>query len=674
MTKINKLFAVIAAFVLSIAAVLPAASVMAADNGTETVTIHKILQTKDNLASDKFPGTTGLNGDKYTGQSINDIIGYFGDGSKEIADAYFVLATKDGAYIKAGADQLTPLIENGAPVTTTNVDEAVGGLTTNSGLEIKTASLPAGDYQLIELKEKSTYNNNGAVLADSKAVPVVLSLPIVNENGTVTDAHVYPKNTETKPQIDKNFKDAGINYNDNQRNKGQKVATVGDKVPFVVSTKILQGSDYKKLKWIDSMTKGLTFNNDIVVAGAGLLPEDYITVADDQGFTLSLKESGLKKVADVAKTADVEITLNYTATVNSAAVVGTPDKNDVKLDYGNNPFKESEPTPGQPKESKITVKKTWAKDSNEITAADEDVTAVFTLQVQENGKWVNVDSYTVGRNENFTHEFTGLDNNKTYRVVERVSGYDAEYVSMVDGVATIKNNKDSDNPTPLEPSEPEVVTYGKKFVKTNGNGTTLAGAVFAVKNSEGKYLATLDATTTEANKAALAQAKTNLDAAITAYNNLTTSAQTQTEKDKVTAAQTAYNKAFAAAKQSYTWVASSSDANVVKLVSNDKGQFEITGLAAGTYQLEELVAPKGYAKLTGTQQFVVNANSYAAEGNIDYATAAKPGTTADEVVNKKISIPQTGGIGTIIFAVAGAVIMLIAGVAYMKNKKEDEIA
>ncbi|VLC78510.1 cell wall surface anchor family protein [Streptococcus pneumoniae] len=48
---------------------------------------------------------------------------------------------------------------------------------------------------------------------------------------------------------------------------------------------------------------------------------------------------------------------------------------------------------------------------------------------------------------------------------------------------------------------------------------------------------------------------------------------------------------------------------------------------------------------------------------------------ATKVVNKKITIPQTGGIGTIIFAVAGAVIMGIAVYAYVKNNKdEDQLA
>lgn len=115
--------------------------------------------------------------------------------------------------------------------------------------------------------------------------------------------------------------------------------------------------------------------------------------------------------------------------------------------------------------------------------------------------------------------------------------------------------------------------------------------------------------------------------------------------------------------------------NVVKLVSDAQGRFEITGLLAGTYYLEETKQPAGYALLTSRQKFEVTATSYSATGQgIEY-TAGSGKDDATKVVNKKITIPQTGGIGTIIFAVAGAVIMGIAVYAYVKNNKdEDQLA
>ncbi|WP_444810945.1 prealbumin-like fold domain-containing protein, partial [Streptococcus canis] len=57
------------------------------------------------------------------------------------------------------------------------------------------------------------------------------------------------------------------------------------------------------------------------------------------------------------------------------------------------------------------------------------------------------------------------------------------------------------------------------------------------------------------------------------------------------------------------------------------GQFEVTGLAAGTYYLEEVTAPTGFAKLQDRVVFTLGFNSYnghkdssgqSLEGHIQY--------------------------------------------------------
>nr|WP_275041464.1 isopeptide-forming domain-containing fimbrial protein [Streptococcus agalactiae] len=492
-------------------------------------------------------------------------------------------------------------------------------------------------------------------MADSKAVPVKITLPLVNDNGVVKDAHVYPKNTETKPQVDKNFADKELDYANNKKDKGTVSASVGDVKKYHVGTKILKGSDYKKLIWTDSMTKGLTFNNDIAVTldGATLDATNYKLVADDQGFRLVLTDKGLEAVAKAAKTKDVEIKITYSATLNGSAVVEVLETNDVKLDYGNNPTIENEPKEGIPVDKKITVNKTWAVDGNEVNKADETVDAVFTLQVKDGDKWVNVDSAKATAATSFKHTFENLDNAKTYRVIERVSGYAPEYVSFVNGVVTIKNNKDSNEPTPINPSEPKVVTYGRKFVKTNKDGKErLAGATFLVKK-DGKYLARKSGVATDAEKAAVDSTKSAL--------------ATVSEKQK------AYNDAFVKANYSYEWVEDKNAKNVVKLISNDKGQFEITGLTEGQYSLEETQAPTGYAKLSGDVSFNVNATSYSkgSAQDIEYTQGSKT-KDAQQVINKKVTIPQTGGIGTIFFTIIGLSIMLGA-VVIMKRRQSEEV-
>lgn len=455
MKKINKCLTMFSTLLLILTSLFSVAPAFADDATTDTVTLHKIVMPQ--AAFDNFTeGTKGKNDSDYVGKQINDLKSYFGStDAKEIKGAFFVFKNETGTKF---------ITENGKEVDTLEAKDAEGGavlsgLTKDNGFVFNTAKLK-GIYQIVELKEKSNYDNNGSILADSKAVPVKITLPLVNNQGVVKDAHIYPKNTETKPQVDKNFADKDLDYTDNRKDKGVVSATVGDKKEYIVGTKILKGSDYKKLVWTDSMTKGLTFNNNVKVTldGEDFPVLNYKLVTDDQGFRLALNATGLAAVAAAAKDKDVEIKITYSATVNGSTTVEIPETNDVKLDYGNNPTEESEPQEGTPANQEIKVIKDWAVDGT-ITDANVAVKAIFTLQEkQTDGTWVNVASHEATKPSRFEHTFTGLDNAKTYRVVERVSGYTPEYVSFKNGVVTIKNNKNSNDPTPINPSEPKVVT------------------------------------------------------------------------------------------------------------------------------------------------------------------------------------------------------------------------
>lgn len=110
----------------------------------------------------------------------------------------------------------------------------------------------------------------------------------------------------------------------------------------------------------------------------------------------------------------------------------------------------------------------------------------------------------------FKGEFQGLGEDAAgWKISERVSGYNPAYAETDGaGTVTITNNEDKDNPKPLEPTTPEVVVGGKKFVKTTEVATELlAGAKFVVKNGENKYLSAKSVDTVEAEKAKLAAAQ-----------------------------------------------------------------------------------------------------------------------------------------------------------------------
>lgn len=691
MKKTGKLLALLLAFVMVFGMVAPN---IAAEDVTETVTLHKLVMTDKEMEdwnSDAIQNA-GYDGSQNM-EKFKELLG--AKNVKEIGDVYFALKfgtdySDDklaGKYVKADSDDKTKPAD---PLAATDkVEEAVGGLTTKEdGLKLKTSTLK-GSFEIDEVKDMSKYKDDGNLLTGSKAVPVKLSLPIANKEGIISEAHVYPKNSQAKPKMDKNFaedtkeaENKELNLENNDKVKDTIMRNIGDKVKYQVETSIPKGAKYKKLVWTDSMTNGLTFNKDLKVTFTPDAAEafnkdkkDYNVYSDNHGFRLEFTDAGLDKLAKLAETQEVRIRFEYSATVNSAAKVGENNTNDIALDYSNKPNKESEPKEVKPKDKQIKVSKTWASDGNAITKADENVKATFILQEKQGEEWVDVDSYTATTSENFEHIFENLDDSKTYRVIERVVGYDPKYISTnEDGIVVIKNNKDSDNPPHINPSEPKVVTGGKKFVKTGLNDARLAGAEFEVYDAEngGKKLTYTTEKDKDKFEKEVNDTKKALDKAIEDYNKLTEDEQKKDESKKpVDEAQAAYNAAVKKAAQKYEWDGAGKP---VTLVSDAQGRFEITGLAGGTYYLQETKAPNGYALLSGRQKFVVNEGSYKGEEKeMQYDQASPSNGYGQKVENKKVTIPQTGGIGTVIFTVAGIAIMASAAYVLAENNKKERV-
>lgn len=712
MKRKNTLWSLVLALVMVLGVIAPLGALAASDaKETKTVTLHKLMMTKEKLQAWDSEAIEKAGYDGSQDLAALQALAGVGADVGEVPDVFFawqeVGKEKDGTgkdqYIKGQlvGDKMTPVFEGDNLVFTTNLDEAFGGKTKDNGIVFDTSKLK-GSFLIQEIKEKSTYKAaDGKVIAGQKAVPVEITLPLVNNEGVVENAHVYPKNTSDKPDIDKNFakdngltkvKDeknninAGADYANYQVEKARAQAEVGKKIPYEVKTKIEAGSFYERLIWNDIMTNGLTFNKDLELKSdqVNLAKDvDYKLAQDDNGFRLQLTEAGLAKIKAVTTAKKdakaVEFTLTYSATVNGTAVVDNPEKNNVTLEYGHQKGKDLEKKTVTPKDGKLKVTKKFG-DGAEL----DKLKIVYTLQKGDEVKAsVALDNKTVNKTidlgngikfvvgaDPFNGEFQGLgDDAKDWTISERVAGYNPAYAETnAAGEVTITNNKDNDNPKPIEPTTPEVVVGGKKFVKTTEKATELlAGAKFVIKNGKNEYLSAKSVDTVAAEKAKLAAAQTALNDAVKAYNERKDDNDKANLETKINEAQKTYNEAFKTAGIRYEWVADKDAAGVVQLSSNSKGQFMIEGIEYGTYKLEEIEAPKGYAKINDVEFTVAEGTN--TDTNIKYDVDSA-GNDAKQVINKKVTIPQTGGMGTMIFMVAGLALMGGAFVAMRKRSAE----
>ncbi|KKC19182.1 MULTISPECIES: pilin N-terminal domain-containing protein [Streptococcus] len=705
----TKIFSRLAAVLLVLGSLLPTVVAVAeAESSHKTdVVIHKIKMTSlVGWPKEKNPdGTyTGDNNQNYNGEKINTITSYFGAGAEELDGVSFT-------YWKVGKkedyEKLTKNPQNYDTVLKVqallkNAGESSGTTTEKTANQqgVKVANLTDGYYWFVE--NSGSNIANGETLSSGAAVPFGLELPVYKADGSIIkDLHVYPKNTTTKPKIDKNFsneeKDAklagGANYDHYQKDKGHVSRTIGSEVTYHIKTEIPAGAQYQALRWEDTMTKGLTYKNGslnlgITHSGNNIdnfkVGTDYSLTENQSGFVLKFTESGLEKVKKAVQatkdakgqvTADghpMTVDISYKATVNSDAVVDQPDKNTVIFDYSNNPKEHKDPRDKstKPKDKSITVNKTWA---SQPAPSGVEVTYYLYQKGAMSSDDKVVDSVTLTKG--YSHTFKNLDDTKDYYIKEGVIGYTPEYTVSEQGKISITNTKDEKNPDPLKPTSPAIVTHGKKFVKTSQEDERLQGAAFVVTNQKtgGKYLAIKADNEQNAEEKAYQEAEKKYQEEI---KKATTDKPNTLEIEK---AKKARDDAFKKARTAYEWVSDKQKA--IKFTSNSKGQFEVTGLAAGTYYLEEVAAPTGFAKLQEKVEFTLGFNSYnghkdqsgqSLEGHTQYEKGTPDFGYGQRVINKKITIPQTGGIGTVIFTVVGLAIMTVTGLMMIRRNKNDK--
>lgn len=146
------------------------------------------------------------------------------------------------------------------------------------------------------------------------------------------------------PSIDKKIDGAADTDPSTTADITSNNAAIGDTVPYVLTSKVPDMTGYKKYFFVvhDTLSKGLTFNNDVsITIGGNPLTRDIdytVTTNVEPDGSTSVKIVFIEFYANYNQQAGAEIKIKYTADVNSEAVIGTAgNPNTAHLVYSNNP-------------------------------------------------------------------------------------------------------------------------------------------------------------------------------------------------------------------------------------------------------------------------------------------------------------------------------------------------
>lgn len=115
---------------------------------------------------------------------------------------------------------------------------------------------------------------------------------------------------------------------------------------------------------------------------------------------------------------------------------------------------------------------------------------------------------------------------------------------------------------------------------------------------------------------------------------------------------------------------------VTTLATDENGVLKISGLDANTYYLWETKAPGGYNKPSKPVKVIIEDSDingkpeYQNEGN---SVEAEDGYVPVEIKNTSgFLLPETGGIGTIIFTALGVILMGVSIILFVKTRKNEQ--
>ena len=400
---------------------------------------------------------------------------------------------------------------------------------------------------------------------DSPAITVKGSMPTITKD--ILDSDVAPE-------------DDGAEDHKKPYNNG----SIGEKVPYVLTSKVPSRMDaYDAYTYVihDEMSKGLTFQNDVVITIDGVeLDESAYTVT-----TAAIDEDGeyeggtaitieILNFIQYKDNAGDEIAVYYSAEINEDAVIGEElgNPNRVRLEYSNNPNYTEEPgEPGQP--------------------GDEPI-----------------------------------------------------------------------GPTGITPWD-EVRTYVTevKIIKTDANGNRLIGAQFTLVGER-------------VEKVLVETLKYTEDANGTFWK-LTDGSYTTQDPAAEGMDQSKYASTTVKYKQELIVEVQEKTASVtITGVTNDAGELIFSGLGSGSYTLTEIKAPEGYNLLKQPIELTISWTEPTAPAKdciwaYKWTNADGQGNVVTVVNNVGVVLPETGGMGTTVFYLAGGLLVVAAAVLLITKKR-----
>ena len=425
MKTIKRSIALVLAMILTLAMSVTVFAAPNADQNTFSLTLNKAVKGHTYEAYQILSGD--LSADKATLSNIK-----WGEGIK--AEGQTALGGDAAGYAKKLADMgnNSKELKAQAQIIGANLASASGSVTvTDPDAKNVISNLKPG-YYLIKDKDDS-------LQGQESYTEFILHVTDDVEANVKADV----------PSVEKKVKDTNDTTGDTTGWQDSADYDIGDDVPFQLTATLANNIESYKtysLKFNDTLSKGLDYNNDAVIKLGDKDVTSYFTPSyDATAKTLTFTCDNI--LAFGAKNSD-KIVVEYTAKLNENAVIGAAgNPNTVYLDFSNNPNNGGEGDRGKTPEDKVIVF-TYKLTVNKVDKENKPLTgAEFSLFKKVNGKeeLVEVKKILSTNAEGTVFGFTGLDDG-TYvlRETKTPDGYN----SIEDQTFTIsaKHDENSDDP------------------------------------------------------------------------------------------------------------------------------------------------------------------------------------------------------------------------------------